>query len=425
MQIRLSQRKDKKKITLFSLLFVFMLIFSTDTTVFMRTINPIISLSRQVFSLGGMLVGVFLVCIRGHKLRKVEFFWLVVMSVGMLLSGMINNENMNGIIYFVATSIFLFCVCRLFSFEKFCANYLFIMRIISVVSVVVYLIVQVNPQFGQMLPKLTSITASGRSTWNWGTLLFTNVPLDSISVWQSRNFGPFWEPGAFAAHLNLSLFIVLFEQRERMKKTIDVVLFIAAIATTLSSGGIIALCMLLATFVISTDPKNKKIKLIVIIVAGVAAYYLININTQFLSLITDRFDTTSYNGSFDSRFYSILGGIYVFLSNFIFGAGLTGVDAAITKYYVEIAGGTASMIHNTNTIINYFATGGIFMGVIQSHAWYKAMVSNVNRTKVVSLMLLLFCFMVLANEDLTRSMVFILYPLYALFDRKRERVEQL
>lgn len=414
-----------RTITLSSLVFVFLLIYISDTTVFMRTLNGTIAAFRKGFVIVGMLIGLLLFFGRKMKMRRMEFFWLMIMSVGVMISGLINNENMNGIIVFISQSVFLFCVCRLFSYERFCKNYVFLMRIISAVSIVVYLIVQANPLFGYSLPRMESASSTELTTLNWGTLLFTNVPLNASQAWQVRNFGPFWEPGAFATHLNLSLYIALFEQKDNPRRMLDVMLFIFALATTLSSGGIIAACALLATFVLSSDAgrKSKGLKIAVIVLAGIAAYYLIYINTSFMDLIAERFDTSSYNGSFDSRFYSILGGIYVFCNNFFFGAGLTNVDSAISRFYMEIAGGTASMIHNTNTLINYFATGGVFMGVIQCIAWKRAMLRGEKIRGVVSIFLLVSCFLMLSNEDMTRSMVFILFPLYTLFDARGESNE--
>ena len=415
----------KRLITLPSLLFVFLLIYVSDATVFMRTLNGAIATFRKGFVVIGMLAGLFLFFARRMKMHRTEFYWLMIMSVGVFISGLINNENMNGIIVFISQSVFMFCVCRLFSCERFCKNYIFLMRIISVVSIVVYLIVQAYPLFSYNLPRMKTASSTELTTWDWGTLLFTNVPLNVSKSWTVRNFGPFWEPGAFATHLNLSLFIVLFIQKDNPRRMLDVMLFIFAITTTLSSGGIIATCALLATFVLSTDAsrRNKGLKFAVIVLAGIAAYYLININTSFIELISERFDTSTYNGSFDSRFYSILGGLYVFFSNFFLGAGLTNVDSEISRFYVEIVGGVASTIHNTNTLINYFATGGVYMGVIQCIAWKRAMLRGRRIKGVVSILLLVSCFLMLSNEDMTRSMVFILFPLYALFDKRGESNE--
>jgi len=75
-------------------------------------------------------------------------------------------------------------------------------------------------------------------------------------IYNARNCGPFWEPGAFQGFLNLSLWFELTLNREKnIYWKIRVVVFIATVLTTLSTGGYIVLFAILL-FYFSQDRKK-------------------------------------------------------------------------------------------------------------------------------------------------------------------------
>lgn len=416
-------KNKSKEINVKSLILTFILIYITDAAIAMRTTSPLLQTARNVFFLGGALVSIFLLFIkRKGKLKRVEFAWLAIMCMCTLVSGLLNGENLNGLAMYIAKYMLLFGICVNYSYKDFCKNYIVVMRVICIVSLLAYLISQANSGFAYSLPTLTTQSSRAGTYLEWGTLLFTNLPINSAVTWTSRNFGPFWEPGAFAVHINLALYLVLFEAKDSRSKFLDILILLFTLATTLSSGGIIAGCILLVAYILSSENSKKAqwIKISVVVIAALATYYLLNVNKFFLSLVEERFG--SQNGSFDSRWYSIIGNIYVFITHFFFGAGITGVDTALSQFYSTYVQGAVSTLHNTNTLFIYFSSIGVFAGIIQWMAWIETIWNPHKR--IISAVLFGFIFMMLANEDMSGSMIFILFPLYALFNRNDMEVTE-
>lgn len=417
-KVGLTTQNDKLKLNILFALFIFLCIFITDSTLMLRSLNEGLKSFRKVFFIVGSFIGFLRLFIVGNeRINLKEIAWLISIVFITILSAIMNDENINGVIAYISKYIFAFVLCFSFTYEKFKYYFLTIMRLIAAVSVVVYLLYQVVPEFGYLLPRLITESSNSVTMLEWGTLLLTNVPLNNTISWTARNFGPFWEPGVFAIYLNIALYMVLFQDSRSKKQAKDIIIFTSALITTLSSGGIIACCILIIAYFFYTKQKNMKIKIVVLLLIVFATYYLLEVNTYFTMLLADRFSFSSYNGSLDSRIYSILGNIYVWIRNPFLGAGITNVDYELFHYYKVIAQGVGFTLHNTNTLLVYFASSGIIVGTYQAIAWFKF---TIQRNKKISILLILFIIVLLSNEDMTQSIVFILLPLYGLFDRKGE-----
>lgn len=94
-------------------------------------------------------------------------------------------------------------------------------------------------------------------------------------VYDARNCGPFWEPGAFQGFLNLSLWFELTLNRKRdiYWKT-RVVVFIITILTTLSTGGYIVLFTILLFYFLQDRKKGSAWKIFGTILLLLISIYL-------------------------------------------------------------------------------------------------------------------------------------------------------
>jgi len=112
-----------------------------------------------------------------------------------------------------------------------------------------------------------------------------------------RNCGPFWEPGAYQGFLNLSLYfeLTMLQVRDKYWK-IRVIVLIAAVLTTLSTGGYITLFLILGLFFTSGSGMAtwKKVSLLVVLLV-VSIYSYISLDFLGSKIATDE---TRLNFSF-------------------------------------------------------------------------------------------------------------------------------
>ncbi len=422
----LLQSKGKSLPNVGICLLMIALLYLSDATIVMRSLNNgILSLSK--FSpFIGIAILLCLVLFKKKKISVSVFCYMVVFSIIILLSGLVNGDNMNRVFFHSAKYICMGLLCMSLPYATFKRHYIFVMRIIAIVSVVLYFSSQIYPLFGDFLPQFISSDSSGNGTLKWGTLFFSNLPLDAATSWTSRNFGPFWEPGAFAMHLNLVLYMNLFshDTEEQTKKSntksiVDFIIFTTALITTLSTGGIISFCFLVFAYLISglRAKKDRKKKGIILLLCVIAGIYLLFFNETFLELVKDRL-VGEGNGSTASRFHSITGNIMVALQNPLLGVGISGVDAAVQAYYDSLQLGQSYVIHNTNTLLLYFSHGGFLLGAIQTYCWYRYIAKN--KSIGTLFFLLLFFLLLFLNQDMTGSFVFVLVPLYGILNRNEE-----
>ena len=120
--------------------------------------------------------------------------------------------------------------------------YIKVMRFIAIYSLICFVLTPI------ILNLPFPILASGDATYK--NLIFTNV---STTIY--RNFGPFWEPGAFQIYLNLALFFIL---RDKSRfRVVDIVLFSLCVISTLSTTGILVLGLVFLYYVCGSS-YNKK-----------------------------------------------------------------------------------------------------------------------------------------------------------------------
>lgn len=92
-------------------------------------------------------------------------------------------------------------------------------------------------------------------------------------IYNARNCGPFWEPGAFQGFLNLSLWFELTLNRNRdLYWKIRVIVFIVTVLTTLSTGGYIVLFTILLFYFLQDRKKGSAWR-----IAGTAILLIISI----------------------------------------------------------------------------------------------------------------------------------------------------
>jgi len=178
-----------------------------------------------------------------------------------------------------------------------------------------------------------------------------------------RNSGPFWEPGAYAVFLNIAfLFNIINTGKLFNRKNI---LFIAAIITTFSTAGYIALAAIFGGYyTIKRGFLNKVLVVILVIFSGYLFSRLEFLEKKINQNIDIAEETTS------SRFGSALADYKLFVESPLVGWGRGDTrygQKTVTRFTIEQ--------HRNNGIFILLATYGIVLTVLYFYLIYKSMSS--------------------------------------------------
>lgn len=375
---------------------VFLLVFLSASFVIT---NDIISSIATILLWISLLVMCINLIPRINKQRLYVFLFLLVSMAG---STIINGENC---IVFLKISFSYFVVLIIVSryeFNEFANSFVEVMLFLSVISLIGYVaFLVIIPLRSMFLVK----NAANNVLSN--LLLYVSYPGKL-----HRNFGMFWEPGAYQTFLNLAL---MFEIRRGDTKVKKICIFIITILTTYSTTGYLGLAI---NFVIllSKREKTNSIKLFIIAIfvlslfAGALAWNMLFGETIYsceLSVFSKLKQLVNYRGgnasaSVRTRYYSVFGVLRAFLEKPILGFGYQGLIERMYPY-------TYGM--NTCTVVNWFATYGIIYGVIMLLGVFNLSKRISDRLSVQLLVFGVF-FIVTASENYVNNPFFAALAMY-------------
>lgn len=274
---------------------------------------------------------------------KRTFLYFVLSLVMPLLYGRYNIKQM--IIMLVA-----WCVGYLFtlfvSYEEFKDSFYLIIRFLAIYSLVTFVLSIIFPNLLDFLPYVE------RDGTSYHNAVFSIV---SDSTYVTRNFGIFWEPGAYSIYLNVALYFELFENKFNSKR---VVLLVVTILSTVSTLGIVCMAILFLAF-LTTDDKvsSKRIKGFVFVGAAFALVFLFAFGGNFIYHVFNKlsFSGNTINGSTEVRINAVIYPLKTFLSEPYLGVGYDKYLFIQERFCDNMA---------TCTFINWLCLFGIFGGTI-------------------------------------------------------------
>ena len=157
------------------------------------------------------------------------------------------------------------------SYQEFKDVFLSIVRFLAVYSLITFAL-------GIILPDLIAFLPAVEKN---GTLYYNTVfSVVSNTSFVSRNFGIFWEPGAFSIFLNVALYFELFENKFNAK---HILLLAVTILSTVSTLGIVCMVILFAAF-LTTDKyvSSSRIKSLIVTVGALGLVVLILYGGDFI-----------------------------------------------------------------------------------------------------------------------------------------------
>ena len=270
-----------------------------------------------------------------------------------------------------------FAVAQLYNFCDVVRVYLKTMTVVSIVSLVAYILVNST----SILHNLPSFANGNGVEYNIG------VVFNFITEFPERNCGIFWEPGIYASFLALAIVLELcFNNQPRNAPRL--ILFFVTLLTTNSAAGIV---LWLLCFMLLIGPRIWKRKNIFSDALGyVLLLFLIFVFTNSDLIITwslQYFDNPylrkllSENVMTNFRYLGLLHNLQVFAEYPIFGAGLS-TAATRLDYVADIS--TSTYLMSIYGILGMFYSICWIVGVCrQKH------LNNFNRILIISILFLI------------------------------------
>lgn len=387
------------KIKIFNYLFIFYLIYITDTLLFGTNFNQSIVLNAKV-----SLV-VFCVVYIIYSLLKYRFQFykkeilIIFLPVSFIISNMlINNDFSMGILLKGLLIVTGYYIAKNFETNIFFEIFTKIMIFLTSYSLVFYLLfIKETAVTNNLLNRMPELKRNVMYNNRFANLIFTNIPIDNIEA-RSRNWGVFWEPGAYAVYLNIALLIILFSNIKINRKK-GICILAMGILTTFSTTGIISMILIFLSFLIQSNinakiEKNliKKILFFVPIMAFV--------NSDALFKVFGKLNEGLTNISFSSRWYSIVYNFRIFISNFFFGIGTSKYDQS---YRIVIMNELGLSLGNTNTILLILAQYGLYIGILYIYLIWR-FARKLGKEDILTISIFLSIIILLFMEDFTYSL---------------------
>jgi len=311
-------------------------------------------------------------------IEKKSMIALFALLMCMWISVVINEPN--NYFKFVCVSFSILVVwlyVQKYTIESFCKSYtdvLFILATFSLIGFVAY----------QLVPSLNSMFLVSGKTGRAYSCLFLFVK----SPRTIRNYGMFWEPGAFQVFLAIAL---LLEIKKDNSSLFRCIVYSVAIITTFSTTGYIAL--LFIWIICNEKARNLNIwkKSLILAFGAVVVYFFFNADSVLLQYsgqtvfgkLLDLQDLisnsdTSVITTTSVRYYSIIKPIGVFFRNPIIGVGYQRLNELLWNY-------THGM--NTFTFVNFFAYFGLIFGLSSVCGFWKfsGKISESHRQTIVTM----------------------------------------
>lgn len=369
------------------ILLLVMLYTSTDTLIFGTNINNAYLYVPRF--MGFAMFAVALVKWNEKSENYSDFFLLLLMSVIILVSGVINHALYKTTFSRLISVLAAYAITCQFSQRKFIEIFDDFVFYVSVVAVVVEILTYLAPQLVQMFPAVTN-TAKHINY----TIFFGATSKDNIGRDFARASGVFWEPGAYAVYLVLALMFQFhyFEQRNKKRTA----LYILCLVLTFSTTGMIGFAMLILVSTIrKKENANEGKFLYILLIAMLLALYFMGKDTDLYNMIFGKMEDGG-NSSAQTRYNALFTGLKVAWSNPLFGVSSNKMEDMMTQLRNNAMFASSSN-SNTNTISYYLAAFGIPFGSFLIFGTYK-MMYKISKSYIVAAGLFATLFLLYCGE---------------------------
>ena len=372
----LSYKSEKRKNFLYSI-FALYIIYSTDSLIVSLSANRTVEYGS--YAILGVFACFFLVKILMCNHGRISWDILLCVVCVFLSSIMNLDRSLIGLIKFFCL-IIGFYIATEFDQKRFVKAFVSMMTLIAIASVIVYVL----KDFLIGLNIFPIIT--GYRGQQFVNFFFANVRVNSASSF--RNWGPFWEPGAYQAYVIVSLLFLLFDNIEFKHKNLMIIIHVITIGTIMSTTGFLAVPFLLIAFILdsSTSKKFLFLKIAIVVIAFGFILWFVS-SPYFDTIFTNKFEM----GSDIDRIATVRYGMQLFLQKPIFG-----YSSAYTAKFHEIAGQAFAI---TNTYIANLVVFGLGMGILSVVFIYR-FARSYRKTYIVTFLIFISLIVSFSGENM-------------------------
>lgn len=320
-------------------------------------------------------------------LKKAAILELGILLVLLFLGDIWHRTGIRNVQTFFVVLLTSYIIVTFVTKEEFVRAYTNIISFIAIISLACSVIKIVNPSLPLILAHRIKhneswYIASPYYTWGWYTI-------------SARNFGPFWEPGAFQGFLNIGILFVLTDKFDNRNK-IKFVLLSITVLTTLSTTGFIVWGLLLIgyyqeiselLFSKSSGNNKKQMRLLVL-----ASGFAIAIALFTSSTVVNKFDAA--NISAQSRMNDTIQSIQLCFKNIFLGIGQTSQAA---KEIMD-----RNILTNSNGLLTMIYTFGFPFGIVYIRYLWNSLLCLMGKKlgKIQYLSLFLVLIVLFSTENL-------------------------
>lgn len=397
LNLKIVSKSQQKRIQIY-IVMLFLVMFSDTLWIRFASLNRFYVV---------IIIGAFVTIIGIHRCCKKHLYLLLILIVCVMLS-MAFNGDLNTLMFYKISLIGIGWTAITKNDEKALLNaFIDLMLFITIFSLICMV-------FKNVIIEIPFVPTIASGSYGTKQLIFTTIKIGTGNLYFLRNQGPFWEPGAFQAYLNIAIILSLFYE-SRPNRTLEVIILGVGVASTISTTGFCVFALIVIAYIIRNEHGTFKSKILML--AGVIAVGLLAFHNESVNyLLFDKLASGSDNSiSNATRMYSILQNVKGIFENPIFGIG----PEKYTKLFQSSQSvlGAVSAGVNTTTSLSVWAQYGLIYftlfnsGIIQF--------CNKMETNMLSrIVLIIALFIIFNTENMNYSLFFNYVVIFGLMSKE-------
>ena len=384
------EKSHEIRVAVFSLLFL--------TSGFLVT-NDILPNSITIIM---WVLSLLYLCRKKIYINPPTLLTIAILIILMWASYICNNDNLLTATKVTFTIVYATVFVSKYSFDDFSKAYRDVLYYLSYLSIVLFLVYSIIPPLQSLF---TVQNRAGR--------VFSSIVVFVFSGGINRNYGMFWEPGAFQTFVSLALLLEI-RKEQKVKK---IIIYFIAIVSTLSTTGYFALSLMILLLI--TDKRksfNKKMLFffgacIVLCLGMFFSSFLVSTDSssvfgKLINFVSKQqyLETYGATNSATVRFYSIIKPLEAFLKSPIVGM----CHNNLLQYSYLYTRGM-----NTCTFVNWFAMYGVFFGTFMFAGYYK-LAKKISNSTLSFFVIMLILLIVISTEDYADNSMISLFCYYGI-----------
>jgi hypothetical protein len=241
----------------------------------------------------------FYVMGKGILVHRGAILLMISSAVWLFLVNVVNNDPAYSTYLALVISFYLtFITANAVPFEQFKNIFNKIVLFFAFVSLIFFFL---QPLLSEHYSNSTIIT--NNDTAHYYNLWIWVSHLDA----KDRNFGVFWEPGAYQVFLNLALLFILTSNIKNSRKALECSVLTVAILTTYSTTGYISCVLIYGAMLFNHKERITIPKFVLVVLGFLLLFYSVSALVVNNPIIVSKFREGQTNyGSFKDRYNATL-----------------------------------------------------------------------------------------------------------------------